>query len=143
MEGMIGLYVALVAELFLPSFGVLGVGGIIAITLGSLFLYTPESQLRVDRSLILTTVTIFSAIVLAIVLLLWRDRRARPHTGAEGMLGKIGVTITAVHEHGTVRVHGELWNARSRQVIPPDRRVRIEAVEGLTLDVSEETSWKE
>jgi len=132
----------LVAELFLPSFGVLGIGGIIALTLGSLFLYTPESELQVDRSLILTTVALFSSIVLAAVFLLWKDRRVRARTGSEGMVGEIGVAVTAVHESGKVKVHGELWNATSRAPIAADKRVRVEAVRGLTLDVSEETQWK-
>jgi membrane-bound serine protease (ClpP class) len=132
----------LIAELFLPSFGVLGVGGIIALTLGSLFLYTPESELQVDPSLIITTVVIFSSVVLTILVVLWKDRRAPSRTGAEGMVGAIGVAVTAVHESGTVKVQGELWNATSREPIAANKRVRVKALRGLTLDVSEETQWK-
>jgi len=132
----------LLAELFVPSFGVLGFGGIVALTLGSLFLYTPESELQVDRSLILATVVIFSIVLLAVVLLLWRDRRVRPRMGMEGMVGELGVSVTVVHETGRVKVHGELWNATSREPIDADKRVRVEAVRGLTLVVSEERQWK-
>jgi len=128
----------LIAEMFLPSFGVLGLGGIVALTLGALFLYTPESQLRVDRSLIATTTLLFGAVVATIAALLWRDRSSRPMTGSEGMVGEIGQTITPIFEDGKVRVHGELWNAISSEPIAPNRRVTVEAVEGLRLRVREE-----
>jgi membrane-bound serine protease (ClpP class) len=128
----------LVAELFLPSFGVLGVGGIVALTLGSLFLYTRESDLQVDRSLIATTVAVFSTIMLVVVALLWKDRKVRASTGAEGMVNEVGVAITDVHETGKVKVHGELWNASSASRIAASKRVRVDAVHGLTLAVHEE-----
>ncbi|RMD81915.1 MAG: nodulation protein NfeD [Candidatus Dadabacteria bacterium] len=127
----------LVAELFMPSFGVLGFGGIVALTLGSLFLYTPESQLMVDRSLIVATAIVFGAILLFVVTVLVRDRRRRSVTGAEGLVGEIGVTVTPVHASGKIRVHGEIWNARSEEPIDKDRRVRVESVEGLLVRVRE------
>jgi len=125
----------LVAESFLPSFGILGFGGIAAITLGSLFLYTPDSNLFVDRSLIAATVLVFAAIAAAIVLTVLRDRRRRPSTGAEGLIGGHGVTISAVHRAGKVRIHGEIWNATSTNPIEPGRSVRVVRVEGLSLMV--------
>ena len=128
----------IVAELFLPSFGMLGFGGIIALTLGSLFLYTPESGLQVDRSLITATVVAFGSVVALVVFLLVGDRRKRPVTGQEGLVGEIGRTISAVHKDGRVKVHGEIWNATSDEPIEGNRRVRIVSVSGLTVSIREE-----
>lgn len=125
----------LVAESFLPSFGILGFGGIVAITLGSLFLYTPDSNLFVDRSLIAATVLVFAAIAAAIILTVLRDRRRRPETGIEGLVGELGTTLTPVHRDGKIRVHGEIWNATSRSPIEEDRPVRVVRVDGLRVTV--------
>jgi membrane-bound serine protease (ClpP class) len=128
-----------VAELFLPSFGMLGVGGIIALTLGSLFLYAPDSNLRVDRSLIAATALAFGSALLGIMFLLVRDRRRRPMTGAEGLVDEVGVAMTSIHADGKVKVHGELWNATSSEPIEARKRVRVESVSGLRVRVREET----
>jgi len=125
----------LAAEAFLPSFGVLGFGGIVAITLGSLFLYTPDSQLFVDRSLITTTVLVFTAVAVAILVTVVQDRRRRPATGAEGLVGELGTTISPVHGQGKIRVHGEIWNATSEHPIEQGRSVRVVRVDGLNLSV--------
>ncbi|MFQ5353232.1 MAG: nodulation protein NfeD, partial [Candidatus Binatia bacterium] len=126
----------LLAEVFLPSFGILGFGGIVALTLGSLFLYTPESNLIVDRSLITATIMFFAAAAAVIVLLLLRDRRRPAATGAEGLVGEIGSAVTAIHTSGKVRVHGEFWNATSAEPVEQNCRVRIVAVDGLTVRVT-------
>jgi membrane-bound serine protease (ClpP class) len=125
----------LVAESFVPSFGVLGFGGIIAITLGSLFLYTRDSSLFVDRSLVATTVIVFATIAAAIVVTVLRDRRRRPSTGAEALVGREGVAISSVHREGQIRIHGEIWNATSASPIERGRAVRVTRVDGLHLSV--------
>lgn len=127
----------LLAELFLPSFGALGFGGIVALTLGSLFLYTPESHLEVDRSLIVATIAMFSAVIALILVLLVRDRRRPAATGSEGLVGETGVTVTRVHDSGKIKVHGEIWNASSNVPIEANRRVSVESVKGLTVRVVE------
>ncbi|MFT4569913.1 MAG: membrane-bound serine protease (ClpP class) [Hyphomicrobiaceae bacterium] len=127
----------LLAEFFTPSFGVLGVGGIAALTLGSLFLYTPDSGLLVDRRLIAATVMTFAGCVSAILMLFVSDRRRRPRTGSEGIVGEVGVASSAIGKRGTVKVHGEIWNARSEQPIAAGAAVVIEQVEGMRVRVAE------
>jgi membrane-bound serine protease (ClpP class) len=127
-----------VAELFLPSFGVLGFGGLVAVTLGSLFLYTPESSLYVDRSLVVATVAVFGSVMALILGLLVRDRSRRAATGEDGLIGKIGITVSEIPVRaagGRVRVHGEYWNATSEVAIAKDRRVEVTAVRGLEIEV--------
>ncbi len=128
----------LVAELFLPSFGVLGFGGLIALTLGSLFLYTPESTLIVDRSLIAATVAIFGTVLMLVLFLLVRDRRKRPSLGEEGIVGELGMSVTRIDRTGKVKVHGEIWNASSEEAIETNRPIRVEAVKGMKIRVRED-----
>lgn len=130
--------VFLVAELFLPSFGVLGFGGLLALTLGSLFLYTPESLLIVDRSLVFASMLMFGSALLFILGVIMRDGSRRVQTGAEGLVGESGITVGALDGSGRVRVHGEYWNAVSDEAIADASPVRVESVDGLTITVKKE-----
>lgn len=127
----------LIGEAMAPSFGVLGLGGIVALALGSLFLYTSESALQVDRRLITSVVACFGAFLLFVVTVLVRDRRRPAIGGVEGLVGELGVTLTDVHRSGQVRVHGERWNAVSADPIAGGREVLVESVEGLCVRVRE------
>ena len=80
----------LLGEMLMPSFGVLGMGGIVALTLGSLFLYTPESGLSVDIGYLVVTIVMFTVAVVAMLGLLVRDRGRQARTGTEGLLGTTG-----------------------------------------------------
>jgi len=140
----VGLSLAILGLAFLagerltPSFGILGLGGLLAITLGSLFLYTPGSGLKVDRALIAATVGIMGTIVSAIIFLFVSDRRRRPRTGAEGLVDEVGRTTVAIEAtgSGTVLVHGEIWTAVSEESLAKDVRIRIvKVLPGLRLQV--------
>ena len=87
--------------------------------------------------MILATTLLFGGALALIVLVLVRDRRRPPVTGAEGLVGETGVAVTQVHRNGRVKVHGELWNARSDEPIDDRSRVRVDAVDGLEITVSE------
>jgi membrane-bound serine protease (ClpP class) len=54
------------------------------------------------------------------------------------MIGEIGAAITPIHGAGKVRVHGEIWNATSREPVAAGKRVRVVAVNGLLVTVREE-----
>ncbi len=133
----------LLAEFFTPSFGILGAGGILALTLGSLFLYTPDSGLMVDRRLVAGTVGVFAAAVVLVLALFASDRRRRARTGSEGLVGLVGVASTAIAAGGSVKVHGEIWSARSLEPIEAGTRVVVEAVEGMRLRVARAQEDKE
>jgi len=126
----------LVAEAFLPTFGVLGVGGLVAFVLGSLFLFdAAETGIAISRSLIVGTAGTVAAIMLFLATLVARTQWRRAMTGAEGMIGAIGVAKRRLAPVGTVLVHGEYWTAESDEVVDEGERVEVTAVDGLMLRV--------
>ncbi len=119
-----------VAEAFVPSFGVLGIGGIVAFALGSVLLFdTPESTIAVDRTLIAAAVVAVSGAMLAIGYLVLRARRRPVTTGAEGLVGEVGVVREPSASGGRVFVHGEDWDAISDNTLHVGDRVEVTRVE--------------
>jgi membrane-bound serine protease (ClpP class) len=134
---LIGLGMALlVAEMFLPSFGILGVSGIAAFVLGSLFLFdTPDAELAVDRGIIFAAslaVGTFMFIVGSLAVRAWRRPVA---SGLEGLQGEIGEVRTPLTPQGKVWVHGEYWTAQSDEEIEVGQKVQIVEVDHMILRV--------
>jgi membrane-bound serine protease (ClpP class) len=126
----------LVAELFLPSFGILGVGGLVSFVLGSLFLFdTPESEMAVDRGIIVTAALCVSAFMLFIGTLAVRTWRQRPASGSEGLIGEIGEVRVRLAPRGKVWLHGEYWNAESDEEIEVGQKVRVVSLNRMVLRV--------
>jgi membrane-bound serine protease (ClpP class) len=71
-----------------------------------------------------------------IALYVWYSKRRKATTGAEGLVGAVGVAVTACNPDGQIRVEGELWNAVCAEGAQPGDRVVVERVEGLTLIVA-------
>lgn len=134
---LIALGVALlVAEMFLPSFGVLGIGGIIALAMGSLLLFdTENSDLIVDRSIVFTAVGTVGAIMLGLSYLVFRTQKAKPAMGMESLIGKRGDVRAELTPEGKVFVHGEYWNARADGPIEAGAKVEVTGYDGMTLKV--------
>lgn len=134
---LIGLGMALlVAEMFLPSFGILGVSGIAAFVLGSLFLFdTPDAELAVDRGIIFAAslaVGTFMFIVGSLAVRAWRRPVA---SGMEGLQGEIGEVRTPLTPQGKVWVHGEYWTAQSDEEIEVGQKVQIVEIDHMILRV--------
>ncbi len=128
----------LLAELFVTSYGVLGIGGVIAFVIGSLFLIdTSETNLGINRGVIAGATIGFSAIVLGIGYIVIRARRSRVLTGGEGMIGKVGEVRSPIAPDapGQIFVNGEIWRAVSDQSIAAGAHARITAVNGLQVTV--------
>jgi len=134
---LIALGIALlVAEAFLPSFGVLGVGGIIALAIGSLLLFdTENSDLVVDRSIVFTAVATVGAIMLALSYLVFKSQKLIPTTGMDGMIGEFGEARGKLDPAGKVFVHGEYWNAEADSEIDTGEKVEIIGYQGMRLKV--------
>ena len=126
----------LVGEAFFPSFGVLGIGGMISLAFGSLLLFdTPTSDFGVDRSIIFTAVATVGSFVLAVSYLVFRSQKAKPTLGMEGLIGEVGVVRQKLAPRGTVFVHGEQWRAEADGEIESGDRVEVVAVESMVLKV--------
>ncbi len=126
----------LVAELFLPSFGILGVGGIVSFVLGSLFLFdSPDAELVVDRSIITTAALCVSAFMLFVGTLAVRAWRQQPRSGLEGLMGEVGVVRERLAPRGKVWVHGEYWTAEGDEEIEVGQRVRVVGIDHMVLRV--------
>jgi membrane-bound serine protease (ClpP class) len=126
----------LVGEAFMPSFGVLGIGGVISLALGSFLLFdTQDSTIGVDPAIIFTAVATMTSFVLAIGYLVYRSQRAKPTLGLDGMLGEIGDVRAKLNPAGKVFVRGELWNAEADGEIDLGEKVEIVGYQGMNLKV--------
>jgi membrane-bound serine protease (ClpP class) len=116
--------------------GVLGIGGIVCMVLGGLFLVDgPIPQMRVNLLTAIAVSIPIGAIAVFLTALVLRARRGRVATGSEGMIGEIGFARTPLGPDGKVFVHGELWNAMTSSSIAEGTRVRVAGVNGLHLVV--------
>ena len=129
--------VLLIAEIKVVSHGVLAVGGIVAMALGSLMLFdAPEIGFRVSWRVIIPTVGATAGIFMFVIAAGVRALAARSPVGAPALVGETGVARGALSPEGQVLVHGELWRAVARGTpVEEGARVRVVDVKGLTLTV--------
>jgi membrane-bound serine protease (ClpP class) len=129
-----------VLEATLSSYGVLGVGGAVALVLGSLMLFEGEMPgVELEMRWILPASLVTAAVMMALATLVVRSRRLRYPTGREGMIGLRGTALSPLGPSGgRIFVHGEYWNARAARPIASGGRVRVLAVHDLELEVEED-----
>jgi membrane-bound serine protease (ClpP class) len=126
----------LVAEVFLPTFGVVGVGGLVAFLLGSLFLFDAAGdELEVARSLVLGAAGGLGLFTIIVGMLIAGRRRVPARLGVQGMIGAVGMARERLAPEGTVLVHGEYWTAETDGTIDAGTPVEVTAVDGLRLRV--------
>ena len=136
--GLILLGVALmVAEAFQPSFGVLGLGGLVAFVIGSIVLMdTKLPAFTIYLSVILTFAVVTALVLSLVVGMALRARRRPVVSGAEQMIGQIATINTLLDDRlAMVYVHSESWRVRSTTALHIGQQVKIKAIDGLTLDV--------
>ena len=128
----------LISEAFVTSYGILGLGGVTAFVIGSLFLIdTSKTDLAVNRNIIYGAAAALTLIILGIGYIVARERRSRSTTGAEGIVGEVGEVREAIAPGapGKVFVHGEIWRAVSTDALSPGARARVKSINGLELQV--------
>lgn len=128
----------LVAELFVPSYGVLSVGGVAALVLGALMLFQPDAAGYAPPIWLVLAISLPSAaLVVAAVAMGLRAQRHRVEAGAEELIGRQAEVREALTPQGVVFLEGELWRATvaEGEAIPVGERVVVDALEGLTLRV--------
>jgi membrane-bound serine protease (ClpP class) len=125
----------LIIEIKVPSFGVLSVGGIVSLCLGSIMITRGVPGVEVSLRLILPVALVTAAFVLFLGRLALHAQRQPAISGREGLIGLVGRTRAALtpDRPGQIDVRGEIWNAISRDPIASGERVRVSGSHGLTL----------
>ncbi len=125
-----------IAEIKITSYGVLTLGGIISLILGSIMLFeSPLPYLRVSLSVLLPTVIFISLFFILVISLAIKARLAQPISGVEGLIGKECIAETDISPEGKVFIHGELWNAISEEPVKKGERVIVRGLKGLKMIV--------
>ncbi|MDH3579509.1 MAG: nodulation protein NfeD [Hyphomicrobiales bacterium] len=131
----------MVAEAFAPSFGILGIGGVIAFVFGSIMLLeTDVPGFGISWMLIGSIAAVSAGLFILAVTMLVRARSRPVVSGPEEMVGSTGQVIDWEGHAGTVRVHGEVWKARAAKALDAGGPVRVKEIDGLTLVVQPESN---
>ncbi|NJD06321.1 MAG: nodulation protein NfeD [Methylococcaceae bacterium] len=127
----------MVAEAFVPSFGILGIGGMTAFVFGSILFMDSGSEGIVIHPAVITSFTIAS-VALCIIFTRWliRVRRKPVVSGREQLIGGLASALEDFSTEGRVRIHSETWMARTDQAVKKNQRVVVTGIEGLTLIVT-------
>ncbi len=135
----IGMFVL---EVKVPSFGMLTVGGLFCLVVGSLMLFDgPIPELRVHLGVVLPMSLVLGLACTLVMRLVVKAQRDRVETGVEGLVGEVGTVTRALAPGGKVFVHGELWDADSAAgAISEGTRVRVKSVEAMRLTVAAESA---
>ena len=130
-----------ILEVKIVSHGILGIGGVVALALGSMMLIRTESALefiKISKGVIISTTVATALFFFVLIGLAVKAQRAKPVTGIEGIIGEIGEALAKLDPSGMVRVHGELWKAESVSGhISQGQKVRVTAIKNLTLYVEQ------
>jgi membrane-bound serine protease (ClpP class) len=128
--------ILLIAEVFVSSFGILGISGIVSFVLGSFILFdNPGEALAVDRTIVLTAAATLGTIILMLGYLVIRSQRRKAALGKSGLVGETGEVIMRIAPVGKIRVHGEIWNAESDEPLEVGEKAIIYKIEGLRVSV--------
>jgi membrane-bound serine protease (ClpP class) len=124
----------MIGEAFVPSFGALGIGGIIAFVVGSIILMDEETM-RISLLLIGPIALVSAGFFLWVMTRVYSMRRKKVITGAEEMIGITGEAMENFTREGRIWVHGESWLAQCAQPVRKGQKVQVTAKEGLLLKV--------
>jgi len=128
--------VFMVAEAFMPSFGALGIGGVVAFVVGSIILMDTDVEgYTVAWPLIAAVAALSAAFFIGVVFMALKARQRRVVSGQEEMVGAVGEALENFKGAGRVRVHSEEWQARSSAALKRGQKVKVVGIEGLILTV--------
>ena len=115
-----------ILEVKIVSYGMLSVGGLVAMTMGSLILIeSSEPYLQISKGVIFGTVSVTGGFFLLVLYFVVRTQRRQFFSGKEAMVGEQGEAVTEIHPHGKVFVHGEYWNASSEEPVAKGEKVQV------------------
>lgn len=133
----------MIAEVFVPAYGSLGIGGIIAFVIGSVMMIDTDVPGFVLPWALIAAIAFLSALFIVIVVGMAMQARKRPVvSGSEEMIGAAGEVIEDFDREGWVLVHSENWKVRSAVPLKRGQKVRVTAIDGLMLEVAPDGSAK-
>ncbi len=121
-----------IAEIKVTSYGVLSIGGLISLIIGSIMLF---EDVGVSLRLLFPTIILVGGFFVVVAGLAFRAYRSKPKIGVESLSGEVGVAKEAIDLEGLVFIHGEYWRARASDKIEPGENVIVESIHGLVLQV--------
>ena len=124
-----------IIEVKVNSHGLLALGGILSMFLGSLMLFK-SPEMRVSLGIIATAVLCTAAFFIFALTMAARAHRRKVTTGEEGLVGEIGTVVEALHPEGKISVHGEIWAAVAKNPMKKGEKVVVDGVEGMVVKVS-------
>jgi membrane-bound serine protease (ClpP class) len=125
-----------IMEMKIASYGLLSIAGITSLLLGSIMLFENSgSGMRLSWEVLIPTLVLISGFFVVVSGLVFKSHLAKPRTGAQGLIGEIGVVRESLMPDGKVFVHGELWNATSKDPIQTGTKVRVVNIVNLVLEV--------
>jgi membrane-bound serine protease (ClpP class) len=125
-----------IAEIKVISHGILTIGGIVSLVIGSLMLFqTPDPALRVSWNVMIPAVVVTSLFFIAVIAIAVKAQLQRPLGGKEGLVGEEGRAMSDIHAEGKVLIHGEYWSATSDVPVAKGARVRLIKIENLKAKV--------
>jgi membrane-bound serine protease (ClpP class) len=135
--GLLVLGIALmIGEALTPGLGILGIGGLAAFVVGAIFLFEgpgADISFAVSLPLIISMTIVTAGLIFGVIAAAMKARERPAATGAEEMIGSRGEVVDWRDGRGSVRVHGEIWAARSERPLERDQSVRVVGRDGLTL----------
>ena len=127
-----------IAEIKIMSHGILTVGGVISLVMGSLLLFdSPEPALRISLQVLIPAVILVSGFFIAVIWMAVKAQMRKHFTGTEAMIGAEAEVLTDIANEGKVFLKGQYWKATSEKPIKKGAKVKILKVEGLSLIVDE------
>ena len=132
----------MVGEAFLPTYGALGVGGLVAFVIGSLILIDAEDVpgFEIPVGLVAGAAVASGAFLVFTLGMITRARRRPVVSGREALVGATGEMLEDCEREGWARVQGENWRVRGARPLRRGERVRVRALDGLVLEVVPDTS---
>jgi len=129
------LGIALMAsEAFVVSYGILGLGGIVAFVIGSIIMFEPSSaNFGLSISVVVASTIVSAGLLILALAMLVRSRRKAVVTGGAALIGAVGSVVEWADGEGRVRVSGEIWRARAGMALQPGERVNVRDRDGLVL----------
>lgn len=126
----------MIAEVYITSFGIIGLLGVISFIAGSILLFdTGDPSIHIDWALIATMSIISLTFIFIIMTVAIKSHKHKIVSGTEGLIGSEGVVLSVMNEQTVVRVLGEIWDAKSSIPLNPGDKIKVMQVTGLVLIV--------